>query len=153
MAKPLSFKDFLTVDYTPGMPDQVSYNAMKRKRGRIGEESDLEEKELTFQQRRARARVMKRIAPKLRIGREKAKRRTAGTDKLAKRSQKQVRMDLFRKFSKGKSRGEVPMARRKEIEKRINKLPPSRIAALVKKKLPSVRKQERERKRTQNASR
>ena len=32
-----SFKDFLTVDYTPGMPDLVSYAAMKRKRGRIGE--------------------------------------------------------------------------------------------------------------------
>jgi len=48
MAKPLSFKDFLVVDYTPGMPEEISWAAMKRRRGRIGEEvegldEDLEE--------------------------------------------------------------------------------------------------------------
>jgi len=35
----LSFKDFIVVDYTPGMPDQISYNAMKS--GRIGESSQI----------------------------------------------------------------------------------------------------------------
>lgn len=33
----LSFKDFLTVDYTPGMPELISYRAKKRKTGMVGE--------------------------------------------------------------------------------------------------------------------
>ena len=31
MAKPLTFRDFLTVDYAPGMPDIIKKNAKKRK--------------------------------------------------------------------------------------------------------------------------
>ena len=31
MDKKLGFKDFLSVDYAPGEPDQVKYNAKKRK--------------------------------------------------------------------------------------------------------------------------
>lgn len=43
----LSFKDFMVVDYLPGMPDLVSYQAHKRKRGRIGESVELEEQSMT----------------------------------------------------------------------------------------------------------
>lgn len=44
----LSFKDFMVVDYLPGMPDLVSYQAHKRHRGRIGESVDLEENKIFF---------------------------------------------------------------------------------------------------------
>jgi len=40
MAKnPLSFKDFLSVDYTPKMPELISKRAKKRKTGEVGEAS------------------------------------------------------------------------------------------------------------------
>jgi len=137
VAKPLRFSDFQAVDYTPGMDDQISKNAKDRKR----------DEALDFAQRRARGRLMKRIKAKLKLGRAKAARKTASMDVLKKRTAKQVRNALFYKFSKGKSRNEVPAARRKEIEARIDKLPQSRIQNLVKKALPTVRKMERERKR------
>jgi hypothetical protein len=137
VAKPLRFRDFQTVDYTPGMDDQISKNAKDRK----------QDEALNFSQRRARSRLMKRMKAKLKLGRAKAARKTASIDVLKKRTMKQVRNTLFLKFSKGKSRNEVPAARRKEIEARIDKLPQSRIQNLVRKTLPLARKQEMERKR------
>lgn len=137
MAKPLRFKDFQVVDYTPGMDDQISKNAKDRK----------QDEALDFSQRRARSRLMKKIKAKLKLGRAKAARKTASIDILKKRTLKQVRNVLFLKFSKGKTRDEIPAARRKEIEARIDKIPQSRLKNLAMKMLPKVRKQEMERKR------
>ena len=72
MAKPLSFKDFLVVDYTPGMPEEISWAAMKRRRGRIGEEVEETDEALDFAQRRARGRVMRKNKAKIAMGRRKA---------------------------------------------------------------------------------
>ena len=137
MAKPLRFKDFQVVDYTPGMDDQISKNAKDRK----------QDETLDFSQRRARSRLMKKIKAKLKLGRAKAARKTASIDILKKRTLKQVRNVLFLKFSKGKTRDEIPAARRKEIEDRIDKIPKERLKNLAMKLLPKVRKQEMERKR------
>ena len=137
MAKPLRFKDFQVVDYTPGMDDQISKNAKDRK----------QDEALDFSQRRARSRLMKKIKAKLKLGRAKAARKTASIDILKKRTLKQVRNVLFLKFSKGKTRNEIPAARRKEIEARIDKIPKERLKNLTMKLLPKVRKQEMERKR------
>ena len=137
MAKPLRFKDFQVVDYTPGMDDQISKNAKDRK----------QDEALDFSQRRARSRLMKKIKAKLKLGRAKAARKTASIDVLKKRTLKQVRNVLFLKFSKGKTRNEIPAARRKEIEARIDKIPKERLKNLSMKLLPKVRKQEMERKR------
>lgn len=137
MAKPLRFKDFQVVDYTPGMDDQISKNAKDRK----------QDEALDFSQRRARSRLMKKIKAKLKLGRAKAARKTASIDILKKRTLKQVRNVLFLKFSKGKTRDEIPAARRKEIEDRIDKIPKERLKNLSMKLLPKVRKQEMERKR------
>jgi len=137
VAKPLRFKDFQVVDYTPGMDDQISKNAKDRK----------QDEALDFSQRRARSRLMKKIKAKLKLGRAKAARKTASIDILKKRTLKQVRNVLFLKFSKGKTRDEIPAARRKEIEDRIDKIPKERLKNLAMKLLPKVRKQEMERKR------
>jgi len=137
VAKPLRFKDFQVVDYTPGMDDQISKNAKDRK----------QDEALDFSQRRARSRLMKKIKAKLKLGRAKAARKTASIDILKKRTLKQVRNVLFLKFSKGKTRNEIPAARRKEIEARIDKIPKERLKNLSMKLLPKVRKQEMERKR------
>lgn len=139
----LSFKDFLTVDYTPGMPEEISYAAMKRKRGRIGEDVDVDEA-LNFQQRRARARVMKKNKAKIAMGRRRASRKAANPERLKKRARKAAINTLFKKLAKGQSRSEMPAGRRQEIEKRIEKMKP-RIDKIARKILPQIRKLEKDR--------
>jgi len=146
--KPLGFKDFITVDYRPGEDDQTKYRAKKRKQELDrGLNDETQDEALDFSQRRAKARQLKKIAHKLAIGRKKASRRTATKARFQKRAQRDVRNQLFKKFAKGQSRGEVSIAKRKEIEKRIERLPSTKIDALVKKTLPQVRKRETQRKR------
>lgn len=141
MAKPLGFKDFINVDYTQSGDDQLAYNAKKRKK------ADQEHEALSITQRLARSRQMKKYKSRLKIGREKAKRRTAGKEVLRKRAKKDVRNKLFLKFSKGVKKGDMAPQRRGEIEKRIDKLPKSRIDMLVRKAIPQIRKKEMLRKR------
>lgn len=140
----LSFKDFVTVDYKPGMPELVSYAAHKRHRGRIGE--DTTDEALDFQARRARSRAMRKNKAKIAMGRRRAAKKMASTDKLSKRSMRQARAQLFTKFSKGKSKDEVPYARRQEIEKRIDRMG-ARVQKIARKMLPDIRKKEKERKK------
>lgn len=144
MAKPLSFKDFLTVDYTPGMPEEISYASMKRKRGRIGEDVEQTDEALNFAQRRARGRIMRKNKAKIAMGRRKAARRAADPERLKKRARKAAINTLFKKLAKGQSRSEMPPARRQEIEKRLEKLKP-RIEKMARKLLPQIRKLEKER--------
>lgn len=141
MAKPLSFKDFIVVDYKPGEHEIVKYAAHKRRRGRIGEQTD---EALDFSQRRARARSMKKNKNKIAMGRRRAAKKPANIERLTKRAQRQARMQLFKKISKDIPKSEVGIARRQGIEKRLDKLKP-RIQKIARKLLPQIRKQEKER--------
>lgn len=138
----LSFKDFIVVDYTQTGDEYLAYKAHKRHRGVVGEETTDEA--LDFAARRARARTMKRIKAKLAIGRRRASKKAASKERLMKRARKHAISVLFKKFSKGKSRGELPLARRQEIEKRIEKMK-GKVNVIAKKKLPQIRRLEKER--------
>lgn len=142
MANPLSFKDFLAVDYTPGMPDQISYNAMKRKRGRIGE--DTTDEALSFAARRALGRAMIKNKAKIKMGRRRAMQKTATQDVIMKRARKAARNTLFLKFAK-KDRSEMTPQRRASIEDRINKMK-GKVDKIARKMIPQIRKRERDRK-------
>ncbi len=152
VAKPLNFKDFLAVDYTPGQDGQISKNANKRKKQDTEESKDpfwAEDSEqnevLSFQGRRALARAMKRNKSRLKMSRKRAMQKSATKDTLMKRATKQARNQLFKKFSKDASRGDLTPQRRGEIEKRVKKMG-SRVTAIARKLLPSVRKSDKERK-------
>lgn len=150
MAKPLNFKDFLAVDYTPGMDGQISKNAKRRKQdtatGNNGESTDPLQKEvLSFQGRRALARAMKRNKSRLKMSRKRAMQKSATKDTLMKRATKQARNQLFKKFSKDAGRGDLTPQRRGEIEKRVKKMS-SRVTAIARKLLPSVRQSDKDRK-------
>lgn len=111
-------------------------------------ESSSTEEALSISQRLARKRQMRRLAPKIKIGRERAKRRMADKGRLEKRAQKQARMKLFKKFSKGKGKNDLSFQRRQDIEKRLNS--PNvkkRIKMIAKRMFKDVRKKELERKR------
>jgi len=152
MAKPLSFKDFLTVDYSQTGERVQAKNAKKRKQddatGNTGEAVEMEA--LDFQQRRARGRSLKKNKAKIAMGRRRAAKKTASPDTIKKRARKSAMNILFKKLSKGKSRNELPPARRQEIEKRLEKMKP-KIDMIARKILPQVRKLEKDRKANKTA--
>lgn len=139
--KPLSFRDFLAVDYTPGEDEQVSWNAKKRHRGTVGEA-------LSVQARRALGRAIRKNKAKIAMGKRRAAMKVASQDKLKQRAKKQALNFFFKKLSKGQSRTDVSPARRAEIEKRLSKMT-TKINKYALKILPKVRQQERERKAAQ----
>ena len=153
---PLSFNDMHTTQYRPGEDELTNYRAYRRKRaygvgtgegGPIGESTDVEEA-LTVQQRLNRKRLFKRIQPKIKRGREIAKRRIASKEKLMGRARKQIRMMFFKKFTKDIPKSDLTYARRKEIEKRLEKPAiKKRIDQLAKKQFPKTKQAELAKKR------
>lgn len=162
--KPLSFNDLHTTQYRPGEDELTNYRAYRRKRipdtqyygptgNELGEsvdysiEEDVDEA-LTTQQRMQRRRTFQRIKPKIKLGRERAKRRIASKEKLLNRTRRQVRQMMLKKFTKDIPKSELTFARRQEIEKRLEKPAiKKRIDMIVKKEFPKVRKAELARKR------
>ena len=150
MAKPLSFKDMINVEPRPGEDELINYRVQKRKRTYAGNEDvEPENEALTIQQRMKRGRMMKRLKARIKIGRDKAKRRMANKDTLERRANKAARKVVLKKLTKGKDKNELPFARRQELEKRLDK--PSvkkRIKMLAKRMFKDVRKKEIERKKS-----
>jgi len=154
---PLSFKDMYVVEYRPGEDELVNYRAMRRKRtlsvgegGPIGESVNPDEVDeaLTLQQRQKRSRIMKRLKSRIKIGRERQKRKMADKGRLQKRAVKQARNQLVKKITKGKSKKDLSFARRQEIEKRLEKpAMKKRIERLAKRMFPSIRRAEVQRKK------
>ena len=154
--RPLSFDDLHVTNYRPGEDDLTNYRAYRRKRvqgagsgegGPIGESTDVDEA-LTVQQRLQRKRTFKRLQPRIKLGRERAKRRIASKEKLMKRTRKQVRQMFLKKFTKDIPKSELTYARRQEIEKRLDKPAiKKRIDTLAKRMFPKVRQAELAKKR------
>lgn len=142
--KPLTFRDFLAVDYTPEMPDEISYAAHKRKRGTIGEESEDTSEALDFAQRRKRSISLKKNKRKLAMGRKKAERKAATKDRLMKRARRQAINHMYDKLAKGKSRDDLSSARKQGIEKKIE-TQKGKVDRVAQKLLRKVRQDERER--------
>ena len=131
---------------------------LKAMRDRMAEETQNEDYELTEEDlpeewtpimRRAAAKRMKILAPRIKMGIKRSKNKTATKEKLMNRAVKQVKTALIRKLTKGQSKTDLSPGRRLEMERRIAKLGP-RIKQLAQKKLPSVRKMEVERRRNKN---
>ena len=142
----LDFKDYITVDYKPGEDDQTKYRAVKRKRADVEEENTDEA--LNMAQRRAAARRFARMKTKIKIGRDRAKKRIADPARLKKRARKQARNQILKKLMKGQDKSDLSFARRQEIEKRLDKpAMKSKIDRLAKKLLPKARRAELDRKR------
>ena len=144
MAKPLGFKDFVSVDYTQDGDDQVAYNAKKRKKHIPTGNAD---EALDITQRLARKRSFKKNKAKIALGRKRAAKRMASMDVLKKRAQKQARNLVMKKLTKGIPKDELSLPRRQEIEKRLDKMKP-KIDKIAKRLIPKVRKMEIERKKS-----
>ena len=111
------------------------------------EEVDVDEA-LSLQQRMKRSRLMKRLKTRIKIGRERAKRKMAPKDKLEKRAMRQARNQIAKKLTRGIPKAELSFARKQEIEKRLDKpMLKQRIKRIAKRLFKDVRKKEVQRKK------
>ena len=103
---------------------------------------------LTMAQRQKRARIMKRLKSRIKLGRERQKRKMADKGRLEKRAIKQAKNKVIKKILKGKQKRDLSFARRQEIEKRIEKpAMKKRIERLAKRMFPQIRRAEVQRKK------
>jgi hypothetical protein len=113
----------------------------------------LVEAPLTFAQRRQRARIMKRYAPKIAAARRRKARRKATLDVLKSRARKKA-INLVRKKvagARGKSYADMTPGEKIMIDKKIQKRQ-ALIDRLAKKLVPQVRKIEAERLKQKNTN-
>ena len=144
----LSFRHFYVAEYRPGEDELTNYRAKKRKNGAMYEESENVDEALTLQQRIKRGRMMKRMKSRIKIGRERAKRKMAPVAKLKKRANRKARDLIVRKITKDIPKKDLTFARKQEIEKRLEKPAfKARIARLAKRMFPKIRKAEVARKK------
>ena len=133
-------------EYRPGEDELTNYRAYKRKRHMYEDQETVEA--LTLQQRMAKSRQLKRMKAKIKIGRDRAKRKMADTKKLRSRARKQARTFILKKLTKGKGKSELSFARRAELEKRMAApAVKKRIDMFAKRMFKDVRKKEVERKK------
>ena len=129
-------------DPAPGEDEAIAAKRAKMKRGVAYDEA------LNVSQRLARKRLMKKLAPKIKIGRERAKRRMPDMARFKRRADKAARNFFLKKFSKGQAKASLPMAKRMELEKRLEKpAMKKRIAMLSKRLVKDVRKKEMDRRK------
>ena len=103
---------------------------------------------LTITQRMARGRMMKRMKSRIKIGRDRARRRMANKATIERRAQKAARKAILRKLTKGADKRDLPFARRQELEKRLEKPAlKKRIKILAKRLVKDLRKKEVERRK------
>ena len=125
--------------------DKINKNIQNAKQGKPQEES-VDEAVLNIQQRKARARLMKKLAPKMaRVRKMKAK-RMADPNQLKIRAQKAAIAAVRKKVAgqKGVKYAELSPNDKMNVDKLVQKKS-ALIAKLAKKQLPKIRKAEQER--------
>lgn len=148
MAKPLSFKDFMVVDYLPGTGEYISYQAKKRKQDiPTGNTNEA----LSHSQRIKKAILMKKLAPRIKMARDRAMRRTPNMKVVKRRAEKQARNQFLKRLSRGIPKSELSPAKRAELEKRLDKMKP-RIQRVARRLIPKVRRDDQDRKKAKNTS-
>ena len=125
-----------------GEDEYLKYRAMKRRK-HMYEETAVEEEStdeaLSMAARRKRSRDMRKNKNKLRIARDRMKKRVASPERIKKRAKKQAIDKIYKKLTKGMSRKDLTPGKKAELEKRIAKMKP-RVNRIAKKLLPSVRR-------------
>ena len=112
---------------------------------------DMLSEVLDMQQRRKMAMRMKKNKARMGMARKRSERKFASMDTLKKRARRQARTAMVSKITKGQDKGEMSVARKKTIEKRLEKpAVQARIDRQAKKLVKVVRKQEIERKRNRS---
>lgn len=124
-----------------GEDEYLKYRAMKRRK-HMYEETAVEEEStdeaLSMQSRMKRSRDMRKNKNKLAIARKRMAKRVANPERIKKRARKQARDMIYKKLTKGIPRSDLTPAKKRELEKRIDKMKP-RVNRLTRKIMPQVR--------------
>ena len=104
--------------------------------------SDFYNEALTVQQRRKRAVLMKRLAPKIALKRKIAMKRKANPEKLKSRSDKAAKNLLRSKLAKTAPYSQLSFAQKAMIDKKLDKKK-ALISKISKKLLPSIKQKEK----------
>lgn len=136
--------------FKSGLPKKLQSQAEKvmnavRKGMKLAEEKEEIVEALSRAQRRKMAITMRRNKAKIKIGREKAKRRRKDSAKLEKIARRKAIRMFQDKFSKHKRYADMDPAEKERIEKKIAKIPKERLARIARKMLIQVKKDERNR--------
>ena len=118
---------------------------MLRLKEYIEEDAEMDkelEEVLDIQTRMKMKQSMRKNKAKIAMGRRRAARRIAGTEKLKKRAQRQARKAVMDKILKDRSKDELSYGARANIEKQVNRRA-TVTARMAKKLLPKVRQAER----------
>ncbi len=112
---------------------------------------------LTIQQRVKLKQAIRRNKAKIQMGAKRARRKIADLDTLKKRSIKQAKNVLIKKFLKNKSKGDLSYAARGALEKKMARPGmKNAVQRMARKLLPQVRQKDRNKLRKssggQNAS-
>lgn len=137
-----SFKELMITPIEDGEDEYLKYRAMKRRKHMYEEtavEEETTDEALSMAARRKRSRDMRKNKNKLRIARNRMKKRVANPERIRKRAKKQAIDKIYKKLTKGMSRKDLTPAKKAELEKRISKMKP-RVNRIAKKLLPSVRR-------------
>ncbi len=139
------------VKFVAGLPKKLKKSGDKvmaavRKGMNMSEENDLEMDEaLNRVQRFKKARAMRKARAKIKRGQERAKRKKADMKKIKKRAQKAARNMIKDRLAKPKKYVALSYAEKERIDKRMEKISPTRIDRLARKMIPMVKKKEQER--------
>ena len=107
---------------------------------------------LSIAGRLKKKRDMKRNKTRVKTGRGRAMRKVADSRRLKNRAEKHARNIMFKKFSRGKGRGDVSMAQKAEIEKKMQTpAMQQRIQRMSTKLFQPVRKMDRDRRKTRKS--
>jgi hypothetical protein len=145
LPKNLSFRDFMVVDTSYTKDDYLAYQSQKRHRGTVGESVEDVEEVLSHAQRIKAGLRMKKMSKRIGMARKRAMKRTPTMDTFKKRANRQARRDMFKTLTRGQNKGDVSIAKRADIEKRLDRLKP-RISRMAMRMLPTIRKKDRDRK-------
>ena len=105
----------------------------------------LVEKPLTPSQRKARSRMMKRLAPRIKAKRKIAMKKKASPEKIKARAEKKAREIVRQKFMpKDKDYATMSYAEKIQLDKKVEKKK-ALIKKIAKKLIPKVKKAEAER--------
>ena len=144
--KPLSFKDFMTVEYRPGEDELVNYRAYRRKRT---ESTDTQKNSITLDEvlsisgRRKLARATKRRKTMLKIARKKRSRVMARDDRLKVRSRRSARKAAGERILKGRKKGDLSDAAKAALERRLSQPAFQRRLDIMQRRLmPKKRREE-----------
>ena len=104
----------------------------------------IKEAPLTPMQRRKKAIIMKRLAPKIARKRKIAMRKKAGVEKIEQRANRAAREYMRQLFLKGKKYSDLPLQARANIDKKVEKKK-TLMVKLAKRMIPVMRRKEIER--------